>query len=386
MYIYINNKKLKNMKFKKTTLSIITALTISVNADELFLPEILKREIEKPSFLVQLEYTPKIQIGIILDTSNSMDGLINQARNKIWEIINEVSKANKNNKKVIMEVSLIEYGKSTNKSDEGFVKILSNLTSDLDFLSEQLFSINTKGGDEYAGIAIFKSINELNWSNNDEDLKILVIAGNESFYQGGINPNYAISKANVNNIIVNSIFCGSYEDGVKYGWKKAIDISGGKYLNINQNQKIINIETPYDIKISKLGSQLNETYIGYNDYGNSRKVRQIAQDSMAEEISMEVVASRTMSKISNSYKSDSDSWDIIALYDKDKSKAVEKLSEVKIKGFENLSKDELEKKLSDISIKRISIESEIKELQLKRSDFIKEYGDKNKDDFSSKLF
>lgn len=32
---------------------------------------------------------PVIQLALLLDTSNSMDGLIDQARSRLWQIVNE---------------------------------------------------------------------------------------------------------------------------------------------------------------------------------------------------------------------------------------------------------------------------------------------------------
>ena len=39
-----------------------------------------------------------IQLAILLDTSNSMDGLINQAKSELWKIVNELALAKKNGK------------------------------------------------------------------------------------------------------------------------------------------------------------------------------------------------------------------------------------------------------------------------------------------------
>jgi len=35
---------------------------------------------------------PKIQAAILLDVSNSMDGLIDQAKNQLWNMVNVLSK------------------------------------------------------------------------------------------------------------------------------------------------------------------------------------------------------------------------------------------------------------------------------------------------------
>ena len=39
---------------------------------------------------------PKIQLAILLDTSGSMDGLIDQTRNQLWQVVNELSMAKRN--------------------------------------------------------------------------------------------------------------------------------------------------------------------------------------------------------------------------------------------------------------------------------------------------
>jgi hypothetical protein len=120
----------------------ISVFSISfVMAKDIVLPDILKPQVSS---------YPKVQIGILLDTSSSMSGLINQAKDQLWKIVNEVAKANKKNKEVAIEVGLFEYGKSSLPKYEGYLQMLSPLTSDLDTVSEALFTLRTDGGDEYA--------------------------------------------------------------------------------------------------------------------------------------------------------------------------------------------------------------------------------------------
>jgi len=115
-----------------------------------------------------------------------MDGLIRQAKEQIWNIVNEVSRANKDNEEVTMQIALYEYGKNTLPVQTGYIQMLSPLTNDLDFLSEKLFSLRTRGGLEYAGEVIAKATQNLYWSSHKDDLKIIIIAGNEGFDQGHI--------------------------------------------------------------------------------------------------------------------------------------------------------------------------------------------------------
>ena len=52
------------------------------------------------------------------------------------------------------------------------------LTNDMDLLSEKLFGLRTNGGSEFCGAVIGRSLSDLKWSNNQNDLKMIYIAGN----------------------------------------------------------------------------------------------------------------------------------------------------------------------------------------------------------------
>ena len=56
---------------------------------------------------------PTVQIAILLDTSNSMDGLIAQAKTQLWNVVNEFVRARKNGRPPAIQVALFEYGKSS---------------------------------------------------------------------------------------------------------------------------------------------------------------------------------------------------------------------------------------------------------------------------------
>lgn len=351
--------------------------------DKIKLPDVLNSRIKtdfiKPEFDRQ---GPTIQVAILLDTSGSMDGLIDQARLKIWDIINEISKANKNNKEINLEVALYEYGTSNGNEYTGFVKKLTNLTTDLDILSEKLFNLRTSGSKEYSGFAIKNAVERLSWSDHKDDLKLVIIAGNEHFRQGSVPYEYAINMAVEEDIIVNTIYCGDKYEGVNYDWKKASVLGNGKYLNISHNNKIKHVITPYDEDINRLGNDLNKTYKGYGELGQQKSIRQKNQDALAVSESASYMASRNVAKASSSY--DTSDWDLTGKYEEDKEKAVE-LAKTSSDEYKSLSNDEIKKDLEDKLQDRKAIQKEIKELESKRSDFIKNETKVQKDDFGTAL-
>src|SRR5438270_14066729 len=84
---------------------------------------------------------PLVQIAILLDTSNSMDGLIEQAKGQLWKICNEFIKARQNDIAPEVQVALYEYGKSSLPQECGWIRRVQPLTTDLDKISEELFAL-----------------------------------------------------------------------------------------------------------------------------------------------------------------------------------------------------------------------------------------------------
>jgi len=365
--------------------NLIVPDIISPSKTTLIIPDIIKstnmHQEDNINTLYQAPFVrtgPTIQIAILLDTSQSMDGLIEQAKQKIWKIINEVSKANKDNKEARLQVALYEYGKSTLSESSGFSRMLTPLTGDLDRISEELFSLKTRGGNEYAGHVILKSLNQLQWSTHPEDLKMIVIAGNESFSQGKIDPQTAIAAASLESVIVNTIFCGNYDTGQNLGWEVGAKKGNGKYLNIDQNKSIRQVITPYDQSIIQYGNDLSKTYIGFGQEGKALKSRQMKQDKNAESVSLMMSADRAISKASSLY--DTSSWDTVSKYAKSANKD-SFIKEIKNneESFKNLSEDEVKLKIEENNKKRTELTSLIKDLEKKRTKFIEENKDEDSD-------
>ena len=88
---------------------------------------------------------PIVQLAILLDTSGSMSGLIEQAKTELWSIVNEFLFAEKNGMKPDLELALYIYGNDAVGSENGFIKQIVPLTTDLDKVSEELFKLKTNG-------------------------------------------------------------------------------------------------------------------------------------------------------------------------------------------------------------------------------------------------
>lgn len=310
----------------------------------------------------------KIQVALLLDTSNSMDGLIDQAKSRLWSIVNTLTTLKYNGKVPQVEIALYEYG-NDGISDENYIRQVTPLTQDLDLVSEKLFALRTNGGSEYCGAVIRDASSNLNWDGNENSMKLIYIAGNEPFNQGKIDYKEVISKAKNRNIYTNTIFCGSRQEGIQNLWQNGATIGSGKYFNIDSDRKVIYIETPYDIRISECNAKLNDTYMYYGSHGSEYKLKQIAQDKNAEVQSVSNLVERTVSKSKkNAYKNEH--WDLVDRAEKDAGFiASVKESELpdELKGK---SKDEIKKAVAIKSTEREKIQREIEILSKKRQAYI----------------
>lgn len=250
----------------------------------------------------------RVQIALLLDTSSSMDGLIDQARTHLWSVVNELALAKRPGKNIVFEVALYEYGNSGLSPTNGFVRRLTPLTSDLDLVSEELFALSTGGGEEYCGVVMNTALAELDWSQNPTDYKAIFIAGNEPFNQGNCDYRKASKLAISHGIMVNTIFCGDEKEGLNSYWKDGADLADGQFMVINQNQALVNIDAPQDDQILALNQQLNTTYIAYSREGKAKKERQSLMDSMTYGKSKEAAVQRSIAKGSKAYDA---SWDLV---------------------------------------------------------------------------
>lgn len=311
----------------------------------------------------------KIQIAILFDTSGSMEGLIEQAKSTIWKIVNIASKMSDKGKTPQLEIALYDYGNDEIKTPN-WIRKRTDLIADLDSISGQLFSLRTNGGSEYCAAVIESSINDLKWSADPQDLRLIYIAGNEPFNQGPIDYKKILKIAASKDIIVNTIYCGPYDQGVKEFWYDGALQTQGSYFNINSNDEIRHIDTPYDKEIITVNDSLNKTYIGYGKTGVYRASKQAEEDQNASSKGYAVMSERAEAKSKSNYKNAN--WDLVDGIEQgnvslDSLRAEDLPAELKGK-----SKEEQTKYIENKKAERTKYQNQIGELSKKREAYIAE--------------
>jgi hypothetical protein len=314
---------------------------------------------------------PKIQAAILLDVSGSMDGLIEQAKAQLWNMVSTMGKAKcSNDVTPQIEIALYEYGRTNNDAAKGYVKQLSGFTNDLDSLSKILFSLHTNGGDEFCGHVIKSSLNELAWDASPNNYKVIFIAGNEDFLQGDVKYIDACALARQKGVIVNTIYCGARAQGIIEHWNLLGECGNGSFTNINQNDKIDDIPTPYDSLLITMNVNLNNSYIAYNSLGAAKMSANYTVDAMNYKMSKSAAIKRTKvkanSKVYNNYQ-----WDLVDAKEKDGDGFIDKLDRKTLPdSLKNKTTEELKQLVTEKQNQRSATQKKIEELNTKRDAYI----------------
>jgi hypothetical protein len=317
-----------------------------------------------------------IDLVLCLDVSGSMSGLIDSAKIRLWEIVNELARLKPTPD---LRVALYSYGASGYPADKGWVRKEIDLTVDLDEVYRVLNALSTGGGEELVARVSTTAIDEQKWSEDKDALRMLFVAGNEGVDQDKeVSLDVAAAKAKKAGVIVNTIYCRPDGTPEAKGWSDFAVLAGGKYMNIDMNRAVnqVVVKTEYDEKIVQLGVELNKTYVSYGERGEVAAANQVAQDENAVKAkgakggAATAALGRAVTKANALYNCAA--WDLV---DKMKEKGfdITKIPEDQL--CEELKKIKPEERLAYLKKKageREKLQKEINDLSAKRQKKIEE--------------
>ncbi len=358
--------KLLFMKLYTTLLSIVIITASAITFTAFTSVKAHKKDPVTSNKLIQ----QKIQVAILLDVSSSMDGLIDQAKAQLWNMVNTMGKVKcTGDASPKIEIALYEYGRTGNDAKNGYVKLINGFINDLDSLSQNLFSLKTNGGEEYCGKVIYNSLNELTWDPAPENYKVIFIAGNEDFLQGDVQYTQSCGIAKQKGVIVNTIYCGDRIQGIREHWNLAGECGNGSFTNINQNAKEKEIPTPYDSTLYVLNDKLNGTYIGYGRKAAYAAQNQARQDGLNSTMSKSQGIKRIAAK-GNAKVYNNSNWDLVDAA-KEGEVAFEKISKDELPdSLKNKTRAELKQFVDTKSKERAAIQQQIVTVNTQRENYI----------------
>lgn len=236
--------------------------------------------VEKPS-----DGGKALEMVFVLDTTGSMGGLIEGAKQRIWGIINEVQQSPSHPS---VRVGLVAY---RDHGDQYVTQILP-ITNDLDKVYTTLMDYRADGGGdgpEDVRQALADGVMKAGWSKaSDNTAQVVFLVGDAPPHDDyAQEPDTLTTTANAvkNGMIVNTIQCGS-DDSTRDVWQTIARRGEGRFFAIAQDGGVATITTPYDARLAELGNKLGSTYLAYGggageagrDYRRASASRQAASE------------------------------------------------------------------------------------------------------------
>ena len=309
-----------------------------------------------------------LEIVFVLDTTGSMGGLIDGAKQRIWGIINEVMQKPS---KPRVRVGLVAY---RDNGDEYVTKLLP-ITEDLDKVYTTLMDYRADGGgDEPENVrkALAEGVRSAGWAPAKTNLaQIVFLVGDAPPHSYRQEPDVLVTTAEAvrKNMIINTIQCGAL-DGTKEIWQSIAARGEGRYFAIAQDGGVQAISTPYDTKLADLANKLGKTYV---TYGSKREretnvsAQSVSELRIQSRAVMGAQADRAVNKAVNSFQYDGDLV-------QDVENQTVKIEEVKTENLpeelQKMSVSERKKEIDKRIAERKTIRAEILELSKKRDEFI----------------
>lgn len=315
---------------------------------------------------------PPVDVVFVVDISSSTGGILSSVKSNFWEIINEM---NRLKPAPDFRLGLVCLGRPSFGEENAYVKIMTDLTFDIDKVANELFSIkeSTAKGKVLIGDAVHTVVKEMGWSKETNAVKVVFLVGN-----GGVNNGYDITKAcelaKEKNIVFNTLYFKTYENKKEVlGWQSISEITGGTFHIIGIKEPNIYFEKGYDNDLLlEACTMINSTYVPYGREGVERAKVQTKLDEEARKIDDMSNESRAFFKASAMYQDKNAEWDLVDLSNNKK--------ELNLASFKREYMDEKTSKLSEKELyayiedkkrERIEYVNILKMLSVKREEFLK---------------
>lgn len=316
-----------------------------------------------------------IDVVLCLDVSGSMNGLIDSAKRKLWDIVNDLGKVRPTPE---LRVGLYSYGHTTYPADKGWVRKEADLTHDLDLIYQKMFALTISGGTELVARVCRDAVQEQKWSEDKNALKIIFVCGNESADQDRqVALKQVADMALAKSININTIYCGPVNAGDAASWKHFAQICDGQFASIDQSRAAVaQVTTPHDKAISDLSDKLSSTYVAFGAEGKAKQENQLRQDNNAQAAGIAVNAARGASKATGLYRNEG--WDLVDRLKVDKDFDVRKVPVDELcDEMKKLTPDQRVAYVKEKAAQREAMQKEINELNTRRLQYLADHAKKN---------
>jgi Mg-chelatase subunit ChlD len=307
---------------------------------------------------------PKIEVVFCLDTTGSMTGLIEGAKQKIWSISNQIAGGQPTPD---LKIGLVAY---RDRGDVYITKVI-DLTDDLDAIHGHLKGFKAEAGGDFpesVNQALDDAVNKIKWSTDKKTLRIIFLVGDappHMDYPDDVKYPVTCKKAVEKDIIINSIQCGNNAECRK-AWEDICHKAEGTYVQIPADGGAVQtVATPFDKRLHEINSEMARTTLVYGSAEQQRA--DSAKNTAATGLAPGEGAERAAF---NAKGGQAASYDLLDNIKKGKVK-LEDLKEDELpQELRKLTLKERKEHLDKVDKRRTELNKEALELDKKRSDYI----------------
>lgn len=310
---------------------------------------------------------PSVEAVFVLDTTGSMGGMIEGAKQKIWAIANTLASAKPTPR---IKLGLVAY---RDRGDAYVTKVVS-LTDDLDAVYKELMSFQAGGGGdtpESVNQGLNEAVTRMTWSEDKKSYRVIFLVGDcppHMDYPDDVKYPETCKLAATRGITINTILCGGSAEAMPI-WKEIAAKAEGQFMNVEQSGGAVVAETKYDKELAKLATDLDKTRI---HYGNEKEQAEQTRKSAVAKAVTETAPSAAQAQRAelNASQAGRENWSGKNELINDVQNARVKVSELKEEELpeelRKLQKDEREKVVAEKTKQREEIQKQITELAAKR--------------------
>ncbi len=310
---------------------------------------------------------PRIEVAFVLDTTGSMSGLIEGAKQKIWSIANEMASGQPAPE---IRVGLLGY---RDRGDR-YVTRFFDLTADLDAVYAELSAFRAEGGGdtpESVNQALNEAVTRMSWSRGSQVYKVVFLVGDappHMDYPNDVPYSKTVRMAAAEDIVINTVQCGTLASTTPI-WQEIALAGRGQFAAIQQNGAMVAMTTPMDEELVRLNRELAGTVVAYGDKKAQEEVRDKVRRSLSAPAP--VAASRLAFMEKTGGRVTSGDSDLVDAVKEGRVDAAKLEPEALPEEMKEMNADEREAFVKDKLAQRGEIQRQISELNHQRDDYVR---------------
>jgi len=270
---------------------IALALLIATATGVALFPTLQKAQATQAAQVVPAQ-SHRIEVVFVLDTTSSMSGLIQAAKEKIWSMATTMAGAQENPDIKMGLVAFRDRG-------DAYITRVFDLSEDLDSMYASLMDFRAQGGGdgpESVNQALYDAIHKVSWSNDSNVYRVVFLVGDappHMDYHNEVKYPVTLAAAAKKGIVVNAIQSGQHQY-TRPAWQEIASLGHGEYFQVEDSGNAVAVATPFDEKLSRLAAELEDTrlYFGDAETKVAQKAKLDANARLRKELSAEALARR----------------------------------------------------------------------------------------------